>query len=73
VCSGNKLYRTASATFSSACPATGAVLANKVSACSFVYNGTDLQRNALVRLTLKFTDSGETVGLYQEVHVDNTP
>jgi MSHA biogenesis protein MshO len=73
VCSGNKLFRTTSTTFTSDCPATGAVLADKVSACSFVYNGTDLQRNALVQLTIKFTDSGETVGLYQEVHVDNTP
>lgn len=72
VCSGGKLYRTASTSFASACPASGSVLADKVSACSFVYNGSDL-RNALVQLTLKFTDNGETVGLYQEVHVDNTP
>ncbi len=72
-CSGGKLYRTASTSFSSACPATGAVLADKVSACSFVYNGSDLQRNALVQITLKFTDNNETVSLYHEVHVDNTP
>jgi len=73
VCRANKLYRTASTTFTSACPATGAVLADKVSSCNFVYNGSDLQRNGLLQMTLKFTDAGETVSLYQEVHVDNTP
>lgn len=73
VCNGGKLYRTPSNTFSSACPTTGAILANNVSSCNFVYNGSDLQRNALVQLTVKFTDSSETVSLYHEVHVDNTP
>ncbi|MDP3744557.1 MAG: prepilin-type N-terminal cleavage/methylation domain-containing protein [Methylotenera sp.] len=73
VCSGGKLYRTASSTFSSACPTTGAVLANNVSTCNFVYNDSDLQRNALIQLTVKFTDGDETVSLYHEVHVNNTP
>ena len=73
VCSGGKLYRTPSKTFASACPTTGAILANNVSSCNFVYNGSDLQRNALVQLTVKFTDNSETVSLYHEVHVDNTP
>jgi MSHA biogenesis protein MshO len=72
VCSGGQLARYASGALANACPTTGSVLADKVS-CSFVYNGSDSQRNALVQVTLKFTDSGETVGLYQEVHVDNTP
>ncbi len=73
VCSGGNLYRTASNTFTSACPTTGDILASNVSACNFVYNGSDLQRNALVQLTVKFTDSDETVSLYHEVHVNNTP
>jgi MSHA biogenesis protein MshO len=73
VCTGGQLRRKASTTFDSTCPATGAVLADHVN-CSFVYNGSDLQRNALVQISLKFTDgSGEYVSLYQEVHVDNTP
>ena len=72
-CSGGRLYRTVSTTFSSSCPDTGAVLADKVSSCNFVYNGSDLQRNALVQITLQFTDNNETVSLYHEVHVDNTP
>jgi MSHA biogenesis protein MshO len=73
VCSGGKLYRTASSTFTSACPTSGAILANNISSCNFVYNGSDLQRNGLVQLTVKFTDSGETVSLYHEVHVNNAP
>lgn len=73
VCSGGNLYRTASNTFASACPSTGALLANNVSSCNFVYNGSDLARNALVQLTVKFTNHDETVSLYHEVHVNNTP
>jgi MSHA biogenesis protein MshO len=75
VCTGGKLYRTASTSFTSACPSSGAILANNVSSCNFVYNGSDLQRNALVQLTVTFTDpsSSEAVSLYHEIHVDNTP
>ena len=73
VCSGNKLYRTASTTFASACPITGAILATNVGSCNFVYSGSDLQRNALVQLGFTLTDSGESVNLYHEVHVNNTP
>lgn len=73
VCSGGRLYRTASSTFTSACPASGAVLANDVASCNFVYNGSDLQRNALVQIQIGITSNGETVSLYHEVHVNNTP
>lgn len=73
VCSGGKLYRTVSTTFTSACPATGTILASNVGSCKFVYNGSDLQRNALVQLSITFTDGGESVSLYHEVHVNNTP
>ena len=48
-------------------------LATRVSACSFDYSGSDLQRNALVRMAIAVTDSSETVSLYHEVHVNNTP
>jgi MSHA biogenesis protein MshO len=74
VCGGDSLYRTSSSTFTSACPTTGAVLANKVKpgSCSFVFDPSQ-QRNALVQVSLSFTDKGETVNLYHDVHVDNTP
>lgn len=73
VCSGGQLRRTVtSASFTSACPATGAVVANNAN-CTFDYSGSDLQRNALVRMVLQLTGSGETVTLQHEVHVNNTP
>ena len=73
VCRDGNLYRTASSTFQSSCPATGAVLARHVSACHFTSNGPDQGRNALVRLVIAFTDSAETVSLVDDIHVDNTP
>ena len=76
VCSGGNLLRSANHDFTATCPTTGttvSVMATHVGACNFVYNGTDLQRNALVQLNLTFTKDGESVSLYHEVHVDNTP
>lgn len=73
VCSGGKLYRTASTTFTSACPATGPVLADNLSSCNFIYNSSDLQRNALVQMELAFINKGESVSIYHEIHVNNAP
>ena len=73
VCTGGNLRRTVRAFSASACPASGAILAMNVSSCNFVFNDSDLQRNALVQLGFTLTESGESVNLYQEVHVNNTP
>lgn len=54
-------------------PATTPVMATNVSACNFNYGGSDLQRNALLSMTLSVTDSQETVSLQHEVHVSNDP
>ncbi len=77
-CSGGKLYRFANYAYSasSSCQAPAAatpVMASGLSSCNFVYDGSDLQRNALVQLSFVFSDSGESVSLYHEVHVSNTP
>lgn len=75
VCSGGKLRRTVtSASFNSACPATGPIIANNAT-CTFDYSGPDLQRNGLVRMVLMMSDdsNAETVTLQHEVHVNNTP
>jgi len=85
LCSGGTLWRKANYTYptsiadattcstSVAGGGTIAMLA-KDAACTFVYNGSDLQRNGLVQMTLSLTDaSGEAVSLYHEVHVDNSP
>ena len=65
----------------STCPTTSgstgvlssALLANQVSSCNFNYSGSDLQRNALVSMSIGLTDSGETVSLQHETHVSNAP
>lgn len=56
-----------------AIPAGTPVLAQNVSTCAFVYNGTNLQRNAMLQVNIALTQSNETVGLYHEIHVNNTP
>ena len=60
-----------------ACPPAGgtaALLANNVTACTFVYTPVGATaRNALVSLQIAITRSNETVSLYHEVHVSNAP
>ncbi|MDZ7938875.1 MAG: type II secretion system protein [Rhodoferax sp.] len=74
VCTGNTLRRTVTTgSFTSACPATGPILATNVQSCAFVYNGSDLQRNGLVQIDLRISSNNETVSLYHEVHVNNSP
>ncbi|HJV75000.1 MAG TPA: prepilin-type N-terminal cleavage/methylation domain-containing protein [Noviherbaspirillum sp.] len=58
------------------CPApadTTPILARNVSSCSFTYAPGITQRNALVSIQLQLTQRGESVPLYQEVHVSNVP
>ena len=54
-------------------PSAAPVLANNISACSFVYAIGSYQHDGLVGLSLQITQSGETVSLYEEVHVNNAP
>ena len=51
---------------------SNAILADKVSACNFVYD-TSNQRNGLVAVSLTITRSNESVNLYHEIHVNNIP
>lgn len=51
---------------------SSALLADKISACSIAYN-TANPRNGLVAITLTITSGGESISLYQEIHVNNTP
>lgn len=73
VCRDGNLYRNFNYAYANSCPATGGDLIAKGASCVFVYSGSDLQRNALVQIKLALTSGGETVSLYHEVHVDNTP
>lgn len=56
-------------------PAGGssALLAENVSACSFVYQQGVTARSGLVSMQLQVTEGGESVSLYHEVHVPNVP
>lgn len=55
-------------------PATtnNALLAQNVTACSFTYNEVN-QRTAVLALNLQLTQGGESVRLFQQVHVNNVP
>ena len=59
--------------------ATSATLVTRLGNCSLAYDpsgvSTGLSRNGIVSMTLGITDAatGETVNLYHQVHVDNTP
>jgi len=62
------------------CPAVPAgtpILARNISACSISYqppgSGSGSGRFGIVSISLAATESGETVNLYDQVHVDNTP
>jgi len=74
-CSGGTLYRQANYAYSPSCPAptagTTPIVANEAT-CSFAYSAADI-RNGLVQLSMTFGNSGETVSIYHEVHVNNTP
>ena len=50
-----------------------ALLAGRVSACSFSYDPGTATRGGLVTLQLTLTDQGESVTLLQQVHVPNIP
>ena len=78
VCSNNQLFRNSNYLLGTSCPVPGAttpVIAS-VESCNFTYNAVDI-RNAVVQLelTLRSADgvAGETVSIYHEVHVNNTP
>jgi MSHA biogenesis protein MshO len=54
-------------------PASAVILAQNVSACSFTYSSAATTRAGLLTMWLGLQQGGETIQLYQEVHVDNVP
>ena len=74
ICSGGHLYRNSNYALATSCPtpSTGTPLIAKGVTCGFSYT-TVSRRNALVQLNLTFTDAGESVTVYHEVHTNNTP
>jgi MSHA biogenesis protein MshO len=65
---------TTAAQLSAGGSATNALLAENVSTCNFSYGAFVVaQRSGLVTMNLGITKSGETVTLFSETHVSNTP
>lgn len=50
-----------------------ALMANGVTACAFSYDSAAHVRSALIGLSLELTRNGESVRLFHQTHVDNTP
>ena len=81
-CAGGQLLRSTRAITAGAlvaCPAAGTVLVGNVNCANsaFAYTPAASQRNGVLTMALELTQAGangaETIHLYQEVHVDNTP
>lgn len=75
-CNGGKLYRTTRAITTAAltaCPASGQLLADKVGSCKFYYTSGVSASAGLLSMRLGISDMGETVTMYQDINVDNTP
>ena len=75
-CAGGKLYRSnTNYAYTTSCPAptvgTTPIIASEAG-CTFAYDASDI-RNGLVKLSLTFSSAGESVSVYHEVHVNNTP
>jgi MSHA biogenesis protein MshO len=60
-------------TVPSAAPAGAQVVADNVSGCELTYSPGSTQRAGLFSIALSLEDSGETIRLFQQVHVDNAP
>lgn len=79
-CAGNQLIRRSGYGFLAAQPVAfgslggqSSILAENVTACSFSYTPAVLQRNGLVALRLTLTRNNESVQLFHQVDVLNTP
>lgn len=53
--------------------ADATLIADRVSSCSMTYAPGTAQRAGLISIELAVTDTGETVSLLHQVHVDNVP
>lgn len=52
---------------------TPSIQADKLSTCHFNYDSGTAMRSGLVTIAMTLTDKGESVHLWQQVHVDNVP
>ncbi len=75
---GGTLVRYAGYAFAAAQPTppggASSLLANPVTSCSFRYSTLEVARSAgLVSVSIQISQEGETISLFQQVHVSNVP
>jgi MSHA biogenesis protein MshO len=78
ICTGGVLRRFAGCSLAtpSVCTGTGAILAGSgasTAACAIDYASATAGRNGLLYLSLTLTSGGESVTLFNQIHVDNAP
>lgn len=81
VCTANQLMRHANYGFNTAqvCPPAGGTTATlagggaTTASCSFDYASAATGRNGLLSVQLSLSSGGESVSLFQQIHVDNAP
>jgi MSHA biogenesis protein MshO len=80
VCDGHTLKRFSGCTLAtpSSCAGAGALLAGAAAGeptatCTIDYTSAATGRNGLLYIQLTLTQSGESVTLFQQIHVDNSP
>jgi MSHA biogenesis protein MshO len=75
VCDGATLTRFSGCTLTtpSTCTAPGALLAGSAATCTIDYASAATGRNGLLYISLTLTSGGESVTLFQQIHVDNSP
>lgn len=55
------------------CPTTGSILVSNVDTCRFDFTPAATARSGLLSMLLGISRDGESITLYEEVHVDNVP
>ncbi len=53
--------------------ASSALMSDRISACSFAYDPGTPSRAGLLSVALTLTQGGESVRVFQQIHLDNTP
>jgi MSHA biogenesis protein MshO len=53
--------------------ATAALMADRLASCAFTYAPGTAERSALLTMALTLSESGESIDLLAQVHVDNAP
>jgi len=75
VCDGNTLtrFRGCSLATPSTCTAPGVLLAGSAATCAIDYASAATGRNGLLYISLRLESGGESITLFQQIHVDNSP